>query len=102
VELSFTPPILLHDVVLSLKEKARGQLYLHLYGSLYRQLVNGEVLPVLHQVPRHEDVWGSGGIAPRALYLAARWREVDSFTRWHLYHRGKIRRYPVVRRLGGP
>jgi hypothetical protein len=25
---------------------------------------NDKVVPLLNQLPRHEDVWGSGGIAP--------------------------------------
>jgi len=25
-------------------------------------------------VPRHEDVWGKGGMDPRILHLGARWR----------------------------
>jgi hypothetical protein len=34
----------------------------------------GKVVPVLNQAPRHEDVLGSGGIAPRVLDLGTRWR----------------------------
>jgi hypothetical protein len=32
-----------------------------------------EVVPVLNQVPRQEDVWGCGGMAPR-INLGTRWR----------------------------
>jgi len=30
--------------------------------------------------PRHEGVWGSGGITPKILIFGARWRWVVSFT----------------------
>jgi hypothetical protein len=33
-----------------------------------------KVVPVLNYVPRHEDVLGRGGIAPRILDLGTRWR----------------------------
>jgi hypothetical protein len=46
--------------------------------------------------------WGSGGIAPCIINLVARWRWVVSFTPRRLYPRGENRRYPLVRRLGGP
>jgi hypothetical protein len=36
--------------------------------------VKGKFVPVLNQAPRHEDVWGSGGIAPCILNLGTRWR----------------------------
>jgi hypothetical protein len=34
--------------------------------------LKGKVFSVLHKVPRHEDVWGSGSICPRILNLANR------------------------------
>jgi hypothetical protein len=34
----------------------------------------GKVVPMLKELPCHEDVWGSGGIAPRILNLGTRWR----------------------------
>jgi hypothetical protein len=34
--------------------------------------IKGKVIHVLNQAPRHEDVWESGGIAPRILSLGAR------------------------------
>jgi len=37
-------------------------------------LYTGKVFPTLHKTPRHEDVWGSGGIAPRTLKLGIKWR----------------------------
>jgi len=40
---------------------------------------NGKV-PVLNEVPRHEEVLGSGGLAPRILNLGSRWRWAVSFT----------------------
>jgi hypothetical protein len=46
--------------------------------------------------------WGSGGIVPRILHLSTRWRWVVSFTPLPLYPQGKILRYPLDRRLGGP
>jgi len=35
---------------------------------------NGEVVPVLHQAPRHEDVWGRWGITSLILKLGTRRR----------------------------
>jgi hypothetical protein len=52
--------------------------------------------------PRHEDVLGSGGIAPRILNLGTRWRWVVSSTPRHLYPKGKSPWDPLDRRLGGP
>jgi hypothetical protein len=46
-------------------------------------------LYVLKLVPRHEDVWGSAGIAPRILYLDTGWRWVVSFTSRPLYTWGR-------------
>jgi hypothetical protein len=54
------------------------------------------------QAPSHEDVLGSGGIAPRILDLGTRWRWVVSFTALPLYPQGKRTWYPLDRRLGGP
>jgi len=34
----------------------------------------GKVVSVLNCVPCHEDVWGSGGMAPRILNLGTRCR----------------------------
>jgi hypothetical protein len=34
--------------------------------------VKGKVVPVLNKVPFHEDIWGSGGIAPCILNLGTR------------------------------
>jgi hypothetical protein len=61
-----------------------------IYVEQYRQMANLNVkvklslfLPkcktmktyvVLNQAPRHEDVWGNGGIAPRILNLGTRRR----------------------------
>jgi hypothetical protein len=44
---------------------------------------------VLNEAPRHEDVLGSGGIAPRILNPGTRWRWVVSFTPRPLYPRSK-------------
>jgi len=35
---------------------------------------------MLNCVPRHEDIWGSRGIAPCILNLGSRWWWVVSFT----------------------
>jgi hypothetical protein len=53
VELYLHSPIRLHGVVLI--KKAQGRLYLY---------------PVLNEAPLHEDVLGSGGIAPGILTSA--------------------------------
>jgi hypothetical protein len=50
--------------------------------------------------PRHEDILGSGDIAPRILDLGTRWRWVVSFTSRPLYPQGKSPWYPLDRRLG--
>jgi hypothetical protein len=52
--------------------------------------------------PRHEDIMGSGDVAPRILDLGTRWRGVVSFTPRPLYLQGKSPWYPLSRRLGGP
>jgi hypothetical protein len=50
----------------------------------------------------HEGVWGSACIDPRFLDLGASWRRMVSFTPRPLNLRGKSRRYPLYKRLGGP
>jgi len=35
--------------------------------------VKGKVISVPNQVPRHEDVWENGGIAPRVHNLSTGW-----------------------------
>jgi hypothetical protein len=35
--------------------------------------------PHVNQAPHHEDIWGSGGIAPHILNLRTRWKLVVSF-----------------------
>jgi hypothetical protein len=40
----------------------------------------GKTIPMLNLAPHHEDVWGSGCIAPRFLHLNARWRQMVNFT----------------------
>jgi len=44
---------------------------------------------LLSSAPHHEDVLGSGDIAPRILKLGTRWRWVVSFTLQPLYPWGK-------------
>jgi hypothetical protein len=60
----------------------------------------GKVITVLNYAPRHEDLSGSGGIAPRILNLGTRWRRVVSFTLRPIYPQGRSSRYPLDRRLG--
>jgi hypothetical protein len=53
------------------------------YRSVY--FYNGEAVPVFNYVSRHEDVLGSGSIAPGMLYLGTRCTGVISFTPRPLY-----------------
>jgi len=39
-----------------------------------RVIGKGKVVPVLNQVPCHEDIWGSGGTGSCSLNLGTRWR----------------------------
>jgi hypothetical protein len=57
---------------------------------------------VLNKAPHHEDIWWSGGIAPRILNLGTRWRWVGSLTTPPLYPLGNSQQYPLDRSLGGP
>jgi hypothetical protein len=57
-----------------------------------------KVVPVLNQASRHEDVLGSGGIAPRILDIGTRWRWVVSFRPRPLYPR---ERAPGTHWIGG-
>jgi len=61
-----------------------------------------QLVPVLNQAPRHEDVLEVGGIAPRILDFGTKWRLVINFTPRPLYLQGKSLLYPLDRRLGGP
>jgi len=49
-----------------------------------------KVVPVLNQLPHHEDILGSGGIAPHNLNLSTKWTWMVSFTLWPLYPWAKI------------
>jgi len=51
--------------------------------------------------PRHEDVLGSGCVAPRTPDLCTRWSWVVSFTTRLPHPQGKRPQYPLDRRLGG-
>jgi len=62
----------------------------------------GKVVPVLNETHCHDDVRGSGGIAPRVRTLGTRCRWVVSFTSLPLYPRRKFPWYPLDRRPGGP
>jgi hypothetical protein len=73
--------------------------------AVYVQLDKGEVVLVLfvfNWAPRHKEVLGSGGTAPRILDLGSSWKWVVSFAPRPLYLQGKSPRYPLDRRLGGP
>jgi hypothetical protein len=43
-------------------------------GNLESRNIKCQVVSVLNQVPRPEDVWRSGNIAPRILNLGTRWK----------------------------
>jgi hypothetical protein len=58
VDLYNHSPIRLHDVVLN---QAQGPFYLLLH------VYKGKVIPVFNYAPRHEGIWGSGGIAQTLL-----------------------------------
>jgi len=51
-----------------------------LTGSQFRESRLEMCIYMFRPNIRHEDVWGSGGIAPRILNLCIRWRWVVSFT----------------------
>jgi hypothetical protein len=61
----------------------------------------GKIFPILKQSPLHENVWGSGRIAPLNLNLGTVWRWVVSFTLRPHYPGGKWPRYPFYR-MDGP
>jgi hypothetical protein len=56
--------------------------------------------PVLNWAPHHEDVWGSGDIAPCVPNVGTRCWWGVSFTPWPVYPRGKSPRYSLNGRLG--
>jgi len=49
---------------------------------------------LLSQVSRHEDLWGSGGLAPHILNLRTRWRWVVRFMPRSLYPEGRA--FPLL------
>jgi hypothetical protein len=59
-----------------------------------------KVASVLNQVPRHEDVWGSGGIAPHIPNLGTRLRWLISFTPRSLHPPGKTGTHLIVTLMG--
>jgi hypothetical protein len=73
-------------------------------ASRFRKREKGKckVIPVSKYAPRHEDVWGSGRIAPCIFDFSTRWRSVVSFTLQPPYLRRNRPQYPLSRRLGGP
>jgi hypothetical protein len=59
--------------------------------------VKGKVVPMLNWLSMsHEDIWGSGGIAPPFLTSA------QDAGEWWASRPGKIPPYPLARRLNGP
>jgi len=50
----------------------------------------------------NEDIWGNGGIAPRIINIATRWRWMVRFMSRALYPRGNSPGCPLDRRLSGP
>jgi hypothetical protein len=54
-----------------------------------------------HSPPRHENLLGSGRIAPRILSLGTWWMRVVSLTPRPLHPQGENLWYPLDRRLGG-
>jgi hypothetical protein len=68
----------------------------------YHSIVNVKLSPWLNWALRHEDILGSGGIAPRILDIGAGWRWVVAFMPLPLYPQGKSPWYPLDRRLCGP
>jgi hypothetical protein len=57
---------------------------------------------VLNEVPCHEDVLGSGGIALGILNLGNKWMWMVNLTPRLLYSRGWNLLYPLRTKLGGP
>jgi hypothetical protein len=75
--------------------------------SFCLQSTKGKVklsLFLINQATCHEDVWGSGDIAPYILDLRSGWRRTVGFTSCLLPppHPEKSHRHPLPRRLGGP
>jgi len=63
--------------------------------------IKGKAVSVVNYVPRHEDVWGSGGTAPCILnptLNGGKW----SVSRPGLCPKGNSPRCPLDKRLGGP
>jgi hypothetical protein len=67
------------------------------YGNI-DNYIKSKVVLVFNQVQQHEDVWGSGGIAPSILNLGNGWTQAVSFTHRSLYPR---RRAPDTHWIGG-
>jgi hypothetical protein len=74
------------------KKKKYIMLKLSLCVTKYHAM---KTYPVLNEAPRHEDLWVTGGVAPRILKCLL------SFSPRPLYPREK-NRYSLDRRLGGP
>lgn len=48
-------------------------LNIHIASNIKEQK-KGEVVPMLNQAPRHDQVWWSEGVAPRTLDLGTSWK----------------------------
>jgi len=70
-----------------------------LHNSRFYEVHYSHPVVISNGVPRHEDVWGSGSIAPRILSLGSRWRWVVIFTPGPLYTLN--RRLVVLRSRSG-
>lgn len=60
--------------------------------------VEGKFFLVCTRASHHENIWGRGDVTTRILNLATRWRSLVSFMPRPFYPRGKIRRFPFVRK----
>jgi hypothetical protein len=52
-------------VAFILKKTCQFIIFQNEFTLFYNIKAKGKVVPVLNRALRHEDVWGSGGIAPR-------------------------------------
>jgi hypothetical protein len=71
-------------------------------SSFIQQVGNiiGQIVSVLNWAPHDEDTLGSGGVAPRILYVGTGLRWVVSLCRFTSGEKNS--RYPLDRRLGVP
>jgi hypothetical protein len=100
------PPIFEYSEILILLKELFDVLFTDFFlifrPDKYYKKVRLLSLYLITQAPRHENVGGSGGIAPRLYTSTLDGDEWSAFTSWPLYPRGKSPRYPLHRRLCGP